>query len=58
MSENSVILLEEISPSQADTESVVGAGGTDIALSHHPHVFLNRKSMWGEAGLVRVELIT
>ena len=58
MSENSVILLEEISSSQADTESVVCAAETDIALSHHPHVFLNRKSVWREAGIVRVELIT
>ena len=35
MSEKSVILLEEISSSQADTESIFRASGTDIAISHH-----------------------
>ena len=36
MSEEGVILLEEISSSQADTESVVNAAGTDIAISPLP----------------------
>ena len=34
-SEKTVILFEEISSSEAETESFVGATGTDIAISHH-----------------------
>ena len=34
-SEKSVILLEEISSSQTDTESVNGSAATDTAFSHH-----------------------
>ena len=35
MSEKSVVLHEEITLSQADSESVVGSAGTDFAISHH-----------------------
>ena len=35
MSERNVILLEEISSSQADTESGLGASWTDDAISQH-----------------------
>ena len=43
MSERSVILHEEITLSQADTESVVGSAGTHFAISINLHVRLKKK---------------
>ena len=52
MSENSVLLPEEISSSEADTDSVVAAAGTDIAIYFILHVPLEKKFFWrGEFGL-------
>ena len=42
MSEKSVILHEEITSSQADTESVVGSARTHFAISINLHVPLKR----------------
>ena len=55
MSEKTVILPEEITSSQADTESVVGSAGTHFAISINLHVRLKKKLLWRWAGRVRVE---
>ena len=43
MSEKSVVLHEEITLSQADTESVVGSARTHFAISINFHVLIKRK---------------
>ena len=54
MSENSVILHQEITLSEADTESVVGSAGTYFAISIL-HVPLKRKWLWRWARRILVE---
>ena len=44
MSEKSVILHDEITPSQADAVSVVGSAGTHFAISINVHVPLKKIS--------------
>ena len=56
MSEKSVILHEEITSSQADTESVVGSSRTHFAISINLHVPLKTMVLWIWAKRVRVEL--
>ena len=55
MSEKSVILHEEITLSQADTESVLSSAGTHFANSINFHVPLKRKLLWRWARRIRVE---
>ena len=55
MSEESAILLEEISLSQAYTESTVGAAGFDIAVSQHPPSVPAEKFVVARGERVRVE---
>ena len=50
-----MILLEEITSSQADTESVVGSAGTNFAISIIPQVHLRKKLLWRWARRFRVE---
>ena len=54
MIEKSVILNEEITSSQTDTESVVGSGGIHSAISVNFHVALKKKLLWRWARRVRV----
>ena len=55
MSEESVILHEDITLSQVDTDSAVGSGGTHFTISINLHVPLKRKLLcrWGRG--VRIE---
>ena len=55
MSQKSVILHEEITSSQEDTESVVGSAGTHFAVSINLHVPLKRKLLRRWARRVGVE---
>ena len=55
MFEKSVILHEEITLSQADTESVVHSAGTHFAISINLHVPLKGKMLCRWAGRVQVE---
>ena len=55
LSEKSVILHEEITLSQADSESVVGSARTHFAISIHIHVPLKRKLLWRWTRKVQVE---
>ena len=55
MSKKSVILHEEITSSQADTESVVGSTGTHFAIFINLHVPRKKKLLWRWARRVRVE---
>ena len=54
MSESNVILPEEISSSQAKTESVIRAAGSDKALSVAPNVSLKKLLLRRVARLVRM----
>ena len=53
MSEKSVILNEEITSPQADTESVVGSAGNHFAILISLHVPLKRNFLWRWAKRVR-----
>ena len=53
MSEKSVILHEEITSSQADTESVVGSARTHFAILINLHVPLKKHFLWIWARRVR-----
>ena len=55
MSEKSVILYEEISLPQADSESVVDSAGTHFVISINLHVRLKRKMLWRWAKRGRVD---
>ena len=55
MSEKSVILQEEITSFQAETESVVGSAKTHFAISINLHVPLKRLFLWRWARRVCME---
>ena len=55
MSEKSVILHEEITLSQAETESVVGSARTHFAISINLHVPLKKKLLCRWASRIRME---
>ena len=50
-----MILHEEITSSQADTESVVGFARTRFAISNNLHVPLKKKLLWRWAKRVQAE---